>query len=201
MEIKLPKRTEDLRLRHYNVITNPAYQREMDLALIVDFLSDFTGIPKGQIKQIDYKDCLKMYSHISKLYNGYKPQQPPQKITVKDKEYQLIDPHKVSTGWHIDFSNTDTKKEHIRLACLFYYPVDSKYGDVDENDNLIYPIESRYYDFQDEFPLTVYLDASAFFLSRSKILIDVSMVRLKLKKWIRENRLIRLINGKSQSIA
>ena len=198
MEIKLPKRTEDLRIKHYNVIKNPIYSGDMDLMLVVDFLHDFTGHPKGKLKQIDIDDVMRMYDHCVKLYSGYKPKDPPKQITIKDIKYNLIDPNKVSTGWHIDFSNTDVTSEHIRLACLFYYPEGGIYGDVDKNDNLVHPIHERYEDFKEEFPLTTFLDASSFFLLKSKKSIDGYMVRLKLKRWMMETWLMRLINGRRQ---
>ena len=199
MEIKLPKTTLDLRLEHYEVLANPLYSQKMDLNLVVDFLHDFTGIAKGKIKQIEYNDCMMIYNHVVKLYEGYNPQDPPQEITVKGVDYELINPDKVSTGWHIDFGNTDVEREHIRLACLMYYPKGSIYGETDENDNLIYPIESRYYDFKEEFPLATYLDASAFFLRRSKASMSVFMVKLKLQRLKRKIlQALRLTNGKKQ---
>jgi hypothetical protein len=168
MEIKLPKRTEDLRIKHYNVLTNPIYQQSMDLQLVVDFMHDFTGVEKHVLKEIDIKELMQMYQHAVKLYAGYKPQEPPKEITVNGIEYQMIDPEKVSTGWHIDFNNTDVTREFVRLACLFYYPKGSRYGEVDENKNLKHPIHERYNDFKEHFPLATFLDASAFFFAKIK---------------------------------
>lgn len=193
-EIALPKETKDLRIHHYAVIQNRIYQGGMDLALKIDFLSDFTGVHKNELRKIDLVDIYKMYGHCVDIITGYKPQEPPLRIEIDGVWYKRIDPFTVSSGWHMDFEKTDVKRDFVRLACLFYYPEGSDYGDTDKNSNLLHPIAERYETFRKEFPLSIFLDASAFFLNKYKRSIDRYTVsqrlRMKLKRIPFVSRLI-----------
>jgi len=171
MEIKLPARTEDLRISHYTALKNPVYSNEMDIGLMAKFLSEFSGVHENLIRTISVDEVVKMYNHSVTISANFELSKPQKQITINGIEYELITPEKVSTGWHIDFGNTDIDNEFVRLACLFYYPKGSIYGDVDENSNLIHPIHERYEDFKEHFPLVTFLNAAGFFLQQSKILI------------------------------
>lgn len=167
MDIKLPKRTEDLRIDNLKCLTNPIYQTEQDINGIVDFLVDFTGYKRNTLLKIDYKDILKMYAHLTTIFTDFKvTEKPPLEITLNGKVFERVNPEKVGIGWHIDFSMTDIKKDPIRLACLFYYPKGAIYGATDDNENLIHPIKDRYQLFKEHFPLTTYLECASFFLQK-----------------------------------
>lgn len=199
VEIKLPRSVDDLRIRHFKILENPLYHDIKDENLLIDFLYDYTGVKKGILKQIYPEDIGVMYKKIVSAYAGYKPKTPPKEVTINGKEYYMIDPRKVGIGWHIDYGNTDTKRDRVRTACLFYHPKGYTYGDVDANDNLINPIADRFDEFNEHFPLSLYMDVSAFFLNnyQRSIATSILMIRmLKIKAWF--VRLVSL-NGRKSS--
>lgn len=166
MEIRLPKTTKDLRIKHYAPLTNDEYQENMTLEKMAQFVSDVSGVGVNKIKsKVHYKDLLEMFTHVTTLYAGINPSsQPPKEITLNGKVYELVNPEKVATGWHIDFGTCDIEKDPVRLACMFYYPKGSYYGEVDVHDNLIHPIKDRYNVFADHLPLEVFISCCGFFL-------------------------------------
>ena len=194
MEIKLPKRTEDLRIKHYKALKNPLYGDNMELGLTAKFVSEFSGVPENLVRKIDIEELVRVYNHCVGLLAEYKLGEPPKEITINNIKYKRIEPEKVSSGWHIDFGNTDIENELVRLACLFYYPSDGVYGDTDENHNLVHPIHERYNDFEEHFPLTLFLDAAGFFLLKSKELINKYMEIKKME--IHTKLLLNFISGR-----
>jgi hypothetical protein len=104
---------------------------------------------------------------------------PPKEIVLDGKAFELIDPNKVASGWHIDFSNIDYEKDPVKAACMFYYPKGHKYGEVDENKNLINPIVDRYDTMRDHLPLQAFLEASAFFLKKSVKSMQLQLAQQK----------------------
>mgnify|MGYP003509840211 FL=1 len=167
MEIKLPKSSKDLRIKHLKPIQSDKYLGQLDLPLMVEFISDFTGVSKNKLMRIDYRDIVKMTAHINGLYANFDVnKRPPKEITINGKMYEMINPEKVGVGWHMDWSHLDIESDPVRMACLMYYPKGAIYGDVDEYDNLLNPIKDRYNDFENHFPLQTFLEASDFFLER-----------------------------------
>lgn len=162
----IPKTTNDLRIRHLKVLTNPVYQDELSLEEVAQFMSEFTGEHLNDIRMIDAKDLINMYVHVKTIYSDIRINPPVKEITLNGMVYELIDPHKVGSGWHMDFSKGDINKDPIWLACLFYYPKGVKYGQTDENKNLLHPIKDRYNTFEREMNLQTFLNASAFFLTK-----------------------------------
>lgn len=176
MEIKAPKTVADLRIKHFAALSNPVYQTQMDDELACEFIAEFTGLNVDLVKECQPAHLRLVYRHIQTLYASVRLGEPPQEITLAGVEYRRINPHKDGTGWHIDFSKADIKEDPVRLACLFYYPkAAKKYGEKDQNGNLLYPIADRYPVFRDHFPLEVFINASAFFLTRTERSIRLSM--------------------------
>jgi len=196
MEIKLPKKTEDLRIKHFKALSNPVYDGDLTLRQINEFMSDFTGEHLNYIMSIDTNDLFKMFQHVKGLYADMHISKPPQVITLGGMEYELVNPHKVGSGWHMDWEKGDINKDPIWVACLFYYPKGVKYGSVDDNANLLYPIADRYKVFERELPLQTFLEASAFFLSKIERSMRDSMVKQKATEKI--VKVITSISGKKR---
>lgn len=185
MEIKLPKSANDLRIKHLKPIETPKYDGNLDLDMMLDLISEFTGIKRGKLMTIDTKDIVKMANHIINLYanmNTYKT--PPKEITVNGVQYELINPEKVGVGWHLDWRNSiNTQIDPIRLACLMYFNKGEMYGATDENENILFPISSRYNDFENHLPLDIFLSASSFFLSNwTKSMIRYTQKEIKINQ-------------------
>ena len=169
MEIRLPKNTEDLRIKHLKALNGIEEEPPRNLNDLIDFVCEFTGEKRSLVEAFTTKgEILKIYEHLLGLFNEFKVMsKPPQTITLKGKEFELINPEKVGIGWHIDFEKSDIKKDPVRVACLFYYPKGEIYGAKDENKNLINPIKDRYNLFENEMQLTTFLECTSFFLRKS----------------------------------
>jgi hypothetical protein len=196
MEIRLPKNTEDLRIKHLKALMNPSYNEDLTLMQVNEFMAEFTGEHINDILVIDAHDIIKMYHHVKEIYSEIKVNKPPQLITLGGIEYELINPHKVGSGWHMDWSKGDINKDPVWLACLFYYPKGVKYGTTDENKNLLYPIKDRYNIFERELSLQTFLEASAFFLTKIEQSTRLSMARQKTTE--RTVKLLTSLGGKKR---
>ena len=181
MEIKLPERTKDLRIEHFTALQNPYFltEEKLDVMDMLEFIHLFTNISRAKLKRINAIDIAKMFSHIVKLYAGIKVNKPPKVLTLNGVDFELINAEKVGVGWHADFSKGDMKKDAVYFGCLFYFPKGQKYGEVDDNDNLLNPIADRYEIIKEHMPLEVFMNASAFFLSKIKRSMETSVQILR----------------------
>lgn len=184
MEIKLPKKTKDLRIEHFKALQNPYFltEEKLDIMDQLEFIHLFSGVSRSKLKQINVNDISKMFSHIVSLYAGIKVEKPAKEITLNGIEFELVNPEKVGVGWHADFSKGDMKKDAVYFGCLFYFPKGQLYGAVDENDNLLNPIADRYEIIKEHMPLDVFMNASAFFLTKIKKSMMLSVQKAKTRK-------------------
>lgn len=201
MEYKLPKRSSDLRIRHFKHMAEADIEKLVTIIDRADFVADFLGVSRKKMYTVDARDVQKMCNHIIELYADIHVGNPPKEIELGGKTYELVNPEKVGVAWHADFSKMDINRDPVQLACMFYFPKGAIYGDVDENDNLIHPIRARYNDFADHMELKVFLESCAFFLRR----IEQSM-RLSMVKEQTMERTIRMLHhlgmrGKKSSIS
>jgi len=201
MEIKLPNKTKDLRIQHFTALQNPYFltEEKLDIMDQLEFIHLFTSISRPKLKRINATDIAKMFNHIVKLYSGIKVNKPAKEITLNGIEFELINPEKVGVGWHADFSKGDMKKDATYFGCLFYFPKGAKYGDVDENDNLLNPIADRYEIIKEHMPLDVFMNASAFFLSKIKQSMQISVQILRTKMVIEKMLSPLSLRGKKAS--
>lgn len=197
MNIALPKTTADLRIKHWKPLSNPLLEGQITLELACEFLADFTGEHINDIREIDVKDIWKMVNHCVSLYEGIHIGSPRKQITLEGEQFNIIEPHKVGSGWHIDWSkNCDIEKDPVKTACLFYYPAKAKkYGETDENKNLLYPIRDRYTTVERDMSLQDFMSASAFFLQKYEKSMRLSMESQKTARKVVE--IITRMTGKS----
>ena len=178
IEIRIPKTAKDLRIRHNKVLNDLVIVKNPSLSDEILFLSEFTGVPMYELKKLYPSNINKLYRlSVRALSQLDINPSPPQVISLDGKEFELVDPHKVASGWHIDFSGTDISKDPVKVACLFYFPKGEKYGETDENGNLINPIKDRYELFQDHMELGTFLEASAFFLQKFALSIKLREIQ------------------------
>ena len=184
MEIKLPKKTKDLRIEHFKALQNPYFltENKLDIMDQLEFIHLFSGVSRSKLKQINVNDISKMFSHIVSLYAGIKVEKPAKEITLNGIEFELVNAEKVGVGWHADFSKGDMKKDAVYFGCLFYFPKGQLYGAVDENDNLLNSIADRYEIIKEHMPLDVFMNASAFFLTKIKKSMMLSVQKAKTRK-------------------
>lgn len=165
--IRIPKAKKDLRIRHFKAINESVFSDNPTLSEKVVFLADLTSTPLYEIKQLKQKDVDILYRTSLMSFAGFKlNDKPPKEITLDGQEFELIDPNKVSAGWHIDYGNTDLVNDQVRKACLYYFPKGETYGATDDNGNLLNPIKERLETIKEHLPLQAYLEADAFFLNK-----------------------------------
>jgi len=192
--VKLPKSIKDLRIKHFDALTDERV--EIENPTLLDkcyFISKFTGSDLFTIKSFSMREVEKMFEHILLVFEGFKPKaMPPKEITLNGNVYELVNPEKVATSWHIDMTNKDIQKDAVELACMFYFPKGSIYGAVDVNKNFLNPLKDRYTDFQMHMELTTFMEANAFFLSNWSRSTRISMEKRNSKLKV-EKRLKRMI--------
>ena len=168
-QLKAPKTIEDLRYKHLSAFTSESFQlkgHNPDVDTIVKFVAAFFGIVEPMVLRMEYKDLQKVYRHCVSLWSTFGLKALPKEIEVNGKCYDLVDLKRPPAGWVIDSDASDFEADPVRLACICYIPTGTKYGDIDENENLLHPIAQRYDDFKEHFPLVLHCHLSAFFLQR-----------------------------------
>tara|TARA_R110002012_G_scaffold5793_2_gene26871 strand:+ start:931 stop:1548 length:618 start_codon:yes stop_codon:yes gene_type:complete len=200
-EIRIPRSKKDLRIKHLKALQECVISESPTLTDKVIFLTDLTGTPLYELRKLKPKAIDKLYAVAVMSFAGFKiNDEPPQEIELDGNMFELINPHKVASGWHIDFSSIDIEKDPVRAACLFYYPKGHSYGETDENNNLINPIADRYETIKEHLPLQAYLEASAFFLKKSERSMNLQLVRLKAQRTGRKiNQRLKSLLGRKQS--
>lgn len=165
--IKLPKTIKDLRIKHFDSLSDPMVNlEEPTLTDKCYFVAKFAGLTIDEVKSFTVSDVLRMHEHIVGIFDGFKPKaMPPMEITLNGKVYERVNPEKVATSWHIDIATKSIQKDPVELACMFYFPKGEIYGAVDVNKNFLNPIRERYSDFQQHMELTTFMEANAFFLN------------------------------------
>lgn len=155
-------------------LTDDAHSLEFKVSLV----ARMAGVDKLDVYQGNMKEVEKAYRHCIGVISTINPSpEPPKTITVEGNDYQLINIDKAPAGWHMDVSLSDFLADPVRMACLAYIPVGTKYGEVDEHKNLLYPIASRYEDFEKHFPLETFVQMNAFFLNKFAKQMAVSIIQ------------------------
>lgn len=186
-EIKIPQKAIDLKVEHENVLR--LFQDDFDSSLNgkLKLIQLMSGVRLSDLRLMSVNDVNYVFNTcISVLSNFRVNEKPQQTIVLGGKEFELIDPHKVSTAWHIDFNQSikvnKADKDPVWMACMFYFPKGEIYGEVDGNENLIHPIRDRYELFKNEMPLQAYIEAKAFFLTKLQKSINRYMAKERAKK-------------------
>lgn len=176
-EIKIPANANDLRIRHFGVLKlDMETITEIGLIGQMKFINTLTGTSVSNLKMLSQKQLKKVYASCMLPFMGFKVNaEPPNEIVMDGVIYELINPERVGTGWHIDMGMASTlnwqEKDPVKLACLFYHPKGKAYGEVDENENLLIPISSKEKVFEEHFPLRTYVECLGFFLRKSERLM------------------------------
>lgn len=166
IEIKIGKRTSDLRIEHYRVIQDNSFTDSPDLQEMIQIIHLYTNVSPSKIRMFTMKEIAKMYTAICKQFAGLKVNNEPKKeLVFQGVKYKLIDPEKVGVGWHQDF-RTVSIDQPTRLAAMFYLPDGIIYGEEDEYGNLKSSIRDRAPIFAEHMELQTFIDACAFFLRR-----------------------------------
>ena len=181
-EIRIPRSKKDLRIRHNKALSNNIVQNPT-LSEKSIFLHDLTGAPLHDIRRLSVKDVDKLYRLSMLSFAGFKlNSEPPKEIVLDGKTFELVNPHKIASGWHIDWDTISNDKDPIKWACMYYFPKGKLYGEADENGNILNPSSSRYELFKEHFPLQTFLECRAFFLKKYERSIRLSAAKIKGEK-------------------
>jgi hypothetical protein len=188
MEIKLPKDKTGLRIKHLPILCDERLSADVPtMSLKIDVLHRFTGLPKPSIHRIDGKDLSKMFTHLMTIIASIdRDAIPPKEITLDGQTFTLVDFEKVGSGWHADVEESNFDIDPVRLACICYIPKGTFYGEVDQNQNLLYPIASRWQLFHDHLHLETFIQLNAFFLRKFNLSMNAFIK--KARKMIRRRK-------------
>lgn len=181
-EIRIPRSKKDLRIRHNKALSNNIVQCP-SLAEKSIFLHELTGTSLHDIRRLSVKDIDKLYRLSILSFAGFKlGSEPPKEIVLDDQTFELVNPHKVASGWHIDWDTISKQDDPVKWACMYYFPKGELYGKDDENGNIINPSSSRYELFKEHFPLQTFLECRAFFLKKYERSTRLQAAKIKGEK-------------------
>lgn len=168
MEIKLPKKISDCRIKHFEAVKYLTQCNGiLDFSQKLKLIEKFSGYKYSELMLINKIDIEKIFLHILSVFGNYKPNvEPDKEMIVNGRKYELIDFNKVGVAWHIDVTGLEVEKNPILMASICYFPKGEMYGTTDENENILFPISERKKEFEEHFPLDKFLDLNTFFLSK-----------------------------------
>ncbi len=166
------RKTSDFRIEHMKAFANERLEKltkwkAMDY---IEFIHDLSGNPIKDLMNVeDFNEIVELCNHYAKVFSKMKvPREPKDELTINGKEYTLVNLKRPNTAWVIDQDVMDLENDPVRMACLCYVPKGTKYGQMDEDGELLFPIDSRYDDFKNHFELQDFIALQVFFLSRYK---------------------------------
>lgn len=197
IQLKAPKTLADMRFKHLSAYSNQQWVERAanpDVHIVVQFVADFFGMMPDLVKTIDWNDLQKVYAHCVNEFSKASLGHPDKSITINGKDYDLVNLKKPSAGWVADCDLSDFIKDPVRLACICYVPKGTKYGQMDENHNLLHPIADRHKEFEQHFPLDKYIPLAGFFLRSFVTSLESCMVKARAKTRAKKLK-ARLSNG------
>jgi len=161
MKIVAPRTLKDYKLKHASRLMALASQEdatELTFSNKVQHVSAYTDssieelreLPKSAINTI-FNDCIANLS-------TYVKAEPLKEVEVEGVKYVLVDIHKQTAGWLIDFEVEQElfQTQPEKMVALCYIEKGKNYGDV--------PKPERELIFKDHFPAYLFFDLNAFFL-------------------------------------
>ncbi len=164
------RKASDFRIEHMKAFANERLEKltkwkAMDY---IEFIHDLSGNPIKDLMNVeDFNEIVELCNHYARVFSKIKvPKEPKQELTINGKEYELVNIAKPNTAWVVDQDVMDLENDPVKMACLCYVPKGTKYGETDDNGELLYPISDRYDDFKEHFELQDFIALQVFFLSR-----------------------------------
>jgi len=133
-----------------------------------------------------YNMAIKVFDQLNNELAKAHKKPLPNEIEVNGKTYELVNLERPNVSFVIDSDMSDFEKDPVRLACMCYIPKGTVYGEMNDAEDVINPISSRWEDFNEEFPLLLYLQLHAFFLLRYKRWASVYMAKRKIQEHLRK---------------
>lgn len=182
LNLNIPGNIDACRIRHFNAfkgikdivdIYNPTITEKITMN------ASFLGMSEDEMMMVDLKSNGKLFSKICKTFASYTPPEtklPPVSVTyeVTDKEtgkkrsqkYILAkDFTTMPTKWYVDSSRYDMIKEPARIAAMCYIEEGMVYAqNAPGTKAVINKSAERMKVFEEQMPLSVYIDVATFFL-------------------------------------
>lgn len=203
IEIKFPKSVYDLRMKHLELFTYEKLQDFVDgkitkihevMKVKCKVLSIASGVDSEKFQLMPINEVNKMFNHVCELISDYSPEPFKKEVVFDNQTYSLVDPSKVSVGWHIDLSSVK-QNDYLNTLALMYIPKGVPYGKTDESLNVLHPIAERRKVFEENFRLVDYLNVNAFFLQKSMQLTKGYTVLIEARKQLNANRIHKKKSG------
>jgi hypothetical protein len=181
LNLKIPGNIDACRIRHFNAfkgikdiadIWNPTIVEKITMNAL------FLGMSEDEMMMVDLKSNGKLFSKICKTFASYTPPDtnlPPVSVTyeVTDKESGKTRSQKyilakdfttMPTKWYVDSSRYDMIKEPARIAAMCYIEEGMSYAEQGPTKNILNKSADRMKVFEEQMPLSVYIDVATFFL-------------------------------------
>ena len=99
--VKLPKTRKDLRIKHFEALSDPLIELENPtLSDMCYFLAKFSNVDIETIKAFTVTDVQKMYEHVLKIFEGFKPKaMPPKEINLEVQAWIETKMQQISRGY------------------------------------------------------------------------------------------------------
>lgn len=181
LNLKIPGNIDACRIRHFNAfkgikdivdIWNPTIVEKITMNAL------FLGMSEDEMMMVDLKSNGKLFSKICKTFASYTPPKtnlPPVSVTyeVTDKETGKTRTQKyilakdfttMPTKWYVDSSRYDMIKEPARIAAMCYIEEGLSYAEQGPTKNILNKSVDRMKVFEEQMPLSTYIDVATFFL-------------------------------------
>lgn len=194
-ELRIPKGSKSLTLKHIKAVKIIAeWDGNITNRFMCELVASMTNKPLTYImRRCDLDDvekafflCLKNIQELNKNFAIDSKKPVPKYITVNSKDYELANLERPNMSFIVDSDQSDFIKDPVRLACMCYIPKGTVYGDMDESENLLHPISERYKDFEEHFPLELFMNLNGFFLRKYEISAKRYIIQVRLRKQIRK---------------
>jgi hypothetical protein len=168
-EIKFPAHISGFRIKHFHSLIKLDSIQDPDNPTIADKIllcSEFTEFSYDQMKMVHVKSINKIFRKLLRVLDTFHPMPlPPAKLQYDGQVYVLCkDFTKLKSGWFVDISSADLKKDPALMAAFCYIEEGIEYAQTDKHENIINPLKNRKQIFEKHMPLNHYIDLSTFFL-------------------------------------
>jgi hypothetical protein len=152
-EVKVPK---VLKLKHLEVFKE--LQGNISTNNVLKMISIVCDLQMDEVVRFRPVDIIGIYKEI--LLSVYKVQalkELPKEVEILGQQYYLANPATQPISWLIDSNALVTEDKPEMKVAFMYLEKGKKYGQVDENKNIINSVYVRAAIFKENFPINIYL--------------------------------------------
>ena len=152
------------KLRKQKYFTDSRFPTILEKAELV---SDYTGIPQSEVETIDVEGINNLFNAVTAMIAGHQFQPPPKSLTLGGKKYTFVRKFsRMSAAWHRLVRVSNFKTDPVNIAALCYIERGMKYAQMGEHKEILNPTKDRAKVFEENLPLSTFIDINNFFLRK-----------------------------------